>query len=70
MVRMLISLILLGAAFLGGYHMGRQPSSPDLVGNVQKIGQQAVAIGNQAAQAIAQRSNNAPQQAAVEELRR
>ncbi len=30
-MRKLFTLILLAAAFVGGYHLGRQPDSPDII---------------------------------------
>ena len=50
-MRRLILLILLVAAFGGGYHLGRQPNSPDifarangLSGKVQQAGQRLAAM--------------------------
>lgn len=38
MIRRLFALIILLAVFTGGYHLGRQPESPDLVGGVCSAG--------------------------------
>jgi len=35
-VRRFFRFILLGAVFLGGYHLGRKPGSPDVVGQAQR----------------------------------
>ncbi len=38
MIRRLFALIILLAVFTGGYHLGRQPESPDLVGGACSAG--------------------------------
>jgi hypothetical protein len=48
-MKKLIVLILMAATFLGGYHLGRQPNSPDVIGQLQAAWDQAVKLGGEVA---------------------
>lgn len=45
-------LIVLTAAFLGGYYLGQQPDSPDIFGMAGKAYRQASDIGHQVSAAV------------------
>jgi len=47
MIKKLFILILLAAAFVGGYYCGRQPNSPDIFGKAQVYYRQASEAGQQ-----------------------
>ena len=47
MIKKLFILILLAAAFVGGYYCGRQPDSPDIIGKAQAYYKQASEAGQQ-----------------------
>ncbi len=56
MKRLLIAMIVL-AAFLGGYELGRRPGSPDVIGWVRRAFDSAADTGRQLASAF---RNDAP----------
>jgi len=43
-MRRLIGFILLSVAFLGGYHLGRQENSPDLIGHARQAAVTVAAV--------------------------
>jgi hypothetical protein len=56
-MKTLILLIVLAAAFLGGYYLGHQPDSPDIFGQAQKVYQRVSAAGQQFAAALEAQKN-------------
>ncbi|MDY6914319.1 MAG: hypothetical protein SVT52_07685 [Planctomycetota bacterium] len=48
-MRRLILLILLVAAFLGGYHLGRRPNSPDIFARANSLSDKAQQAGQRLA---------------------
>ena len=51
-MKTMILLILLGAAFLGGYYLGQQPDSPDIFGWASKTYHQVSAAGREVTAAL------------------
>ena len=51
-MKKLIFIVLLAAAFVGGYHLGRQPGSPDIVGWGRDVYDQASGAGQHVAAAL------------------
>lgn len=52
MIRKTVILGLLCAVFLGGYYLGRQPGSPDILAHVESAARATWAFGASAAAAI------------------
>ena len=67
-MKKLLLLILLTGAFLGGYHLGRQPNSPDIFAWAQKTYNQAVDAGHQLSAAVNDDSGSMLQAVAAEEI--
>jgi len=51
----LLTLIVLTATFLFGYHLGRKPDSPDVIGWLNVKSQEAYVAGRGAAAAIGEK---------------
>ena len=68
-MRKLITFILLAAAFVGGYHLGRQPDSPDLFAWAQQAYQQASQAGRQILAMTHGEPNNLLQQTCPDKLK-
>jgi hypothetical protein len=59
-MRALCSLILIGSAFVGGYYLGRQPGSPDIIAWGRQTCRQAVSISRKMA-VLVKADTKAPQ---------
>jgi len=58
-MRRLLVFLLLAAAFVGGYHVGRQPGSPDIIGWAQDAYPHVVEAGRDVVQAVTDRAGRA-----------
>jgi hypothetical protein len=58
-IRRLFALIILLAVFTGGYHLGRQPESPDLIGGARSAGRALWDAGVVVADAVDQMASAA-----------
>jgi TRAP-type uncharacterized transport system substrate-binding protein len=54
----LIILTVLGATFLSGYHLGRKPDSPDVIGWLSEKSGQAYVIGKDVAATVSEKSKS------------
>ena len=43
-MKRLLGAIFLAAAFLGGYHLGRMPGSPDVIGAAREVASDAACV--------------------------
>jgi len=62
-MRRILTLLLMGATFLGGYHLGRQPNSPDVVGWAQANAPRVAEAGREVAAALTARTGETPPEA-------
>jgi hypothetical protein len=51
-IRRILGIILLLGVFLGGYHLGRLPGSPDLIGGARNAGRAVYDAGSAVARAV------------------
>lgn len=68
-MKTLITLILLAAAFLGGYHLGHQPNSPDVIAWAQQTYKQATAAGQQLVAVANKEPSNVAEKVAPQDMR-
>jgi len=51
-MKRLLGVVLLAAAFLGGYHLGRMPGSPDVIGTAREVFQEAAGVVEEVAPVV------------------
>jgi len=75
-MRMLLGMVLLAGAFLGGYYFGRQPGSPDIFGTASQVmskirqtgGTVAEVMNNPSVSNFISPSSSAPSQSGIVQI--